>query len=57
MQGWCPEIEDTHNIILDGNKKLNNIMFFAVFDGYAGKEVSRMIQKRMLKEIQQTDEY
>jgi len=45
MQGWRPEMEDTHNIILDGDKKLNNIMFFAVFDGHAGKEVSRMLKK------------
>jgi len=57
MQGWRPEMEDTHNIILDGDKNLNNIMFFAVFDGHAGKEVSHMLKKRMLKEIQQTDEY
>jgi len=57
MQGWRPEMEDTHNVILDVDKKLVNMMFFAVFDGHAGQEVSRILKRRMLKEIKQTDEF
>merc|ERR1712212_1443560 len=50
-------MEDTHNVILDVDKKLINMMFFAVFDGHAGRGVSRILKRRMLKEIKQTDEF
>lgn len=37
MQGWRPEMEDTHDVKLGLKYGLNDWSFFAVFDGHAGK--------------------
>ena len=57
MQGWRPEMEDSHNVILDGDKKIPGTMFFAVYDGHGGQEISRLLGKEMFKEIKGTEEY
>jgi len=57
MQGWRPEMEDAHNIILNGDKKVPGVMFFAVFDGHGGQEISRLLGKDMFNEIKATEEY
>merc|ERR1712226_814142 len=57
MQGWRPEMEDAHNIILNGDNKVPGVMFFAVFDGHGGHEVSGLLGKEMFKEIKRTEEY
>lgn len=57
MQGWRPEMEDSHNIILDGDKQVPGTMFFAVYDGHGGQEVSRLLGKEMFKEIKGSEEY
>lgn len=37
MQGWRPQMEDTHDIKLGLKYGLDDWSFFAVFDGHAGK--------------------
>jgi len=56
-QGWRPEMEDAHNIILNGDKNVPDVMFFAVFDGHGGQEISRLLGKEMFNEIIAIEEY
>jgi len=57
MQGWRPEMEDAHNVFLNADKNLDNVSFFAVFDGHGGNEVSQLLGKQMFDEIKRTKEY
>jgi serine/threonine protein phosphatase PrpC len=48
--GRRPQNEDTHNIILNINNKnetMNNINFYAVFDGHGGKQVSQYLSEKL----------
>jgi len=50
-------MEDAHNVFLNADKNLDNVSFFAVFDGHGGNEVSQLLGKQMFNEIKRTEEY
>lgn len=52
LKGKRDQNEDKHEIILNSNnndKNLNNVNFFAVYDGHGGKQVSEYVHKNMTK--------
>ena len=53
----APEMEDSLNVFLNADKNLDNLSFFALFDGHVGNEVSQLLGKEMFNEIKRTEEY
>lgn len=51
MQGWRPEMEDTHDVKLGLKYGLDDWSFFAVFDGHAGKKAAGFASWNLLEYI------
>lgn len=49
MQGYRPEMEDTHIASLDVSPGLENFAVFGVFDGHGGDLTSNYVQKHFMK--------
>lgn len=56
MQGWRPEMEDTHIAYLDVCG-LNDFSIFGVFDGHGGSFTSLYVQKHFLEVLQRQEHF
>lgn len=57
MQGWRPEMEDTHDVKLGLKYGLDDWSFFAVFDGHAGKCAAAYAAWNLLDHILKDSEF
>jgi serine/threonine protein phosphatase PrpC len=57
MQGWRPEMEDTHIAFLDIDPALPGFAIYGVFDGHGGKFTSLYIQKEFLRILRRQEHF
>lgn len=57
MQGWRPEMEDTHIAFLDIDPALPGFAIYGVFDGHGGKFTSLYIQQKFLEILRRQEHF